>query len=63
MSYENYGIVQMEFVDGTDMDSAMVKVSSSLDAVEAALPDECGTPSIMEIVAFSSLPNTLAICP
>lgn len=49
MSYENYGIVQMEFVDGTDMDSAMVKVSSSLDAVEAALPDECGTPSIMEI--------------
>lgn len=49
MSYENYGIVQMEFVDGTDMDSAMVKVSSSLDAVESALPEECGTPTIMEI--------------
>ncbi|MCM1058456.1 MAG: efflux RND transporter permease subunit [Firmicutes bacterium] len=49
MSYENYGIVQLEFVDGTDMDSAMVKVSSSLDAVESALPDECGTPTIMEI--------------
>ncbi|MCM1193971.1 MAG: efflux RND transporter permease subunit [Butyrivibrio sp.] len=49
MSYENYGIVQLEFVDGTNMDSAMVKVSSSLDAVEAALPDECGTPTIMEI--------------
>lgn len=49
MSYENYGIVQMEFVDGTDMDSAMVKVSSSLDSVEAALPEECGTPVIMEI--------------
>lgn len=49
MSYENYGIVQLEFVDGTDMDSAMVKVSSSLDAVESALPEECGTPTIMEI--------------
>ena len=48
-SNENYGIVQLEFVDGTDMDSAMVKVSSSLDAVESALPEECGTPTIMEI--------------
>lgn len=49
MSYENYGIVQLEFVDGTDMDSAMVKVSSALDTVEPLLPDECGTPTIMEI--------------
>lgn len=49
MSYENYGIVELEFTDGTDMDSAMVKVSSALDSVEAALPDECGTPNILEI--------------
>lgn len=49
MSYENYGIVELEFTDGTDMDSAMVKVSSALDSVEAVLPDECGTPNIMEI--------------
>lgn len=49
MSYENYGIVELEFVDGTNMDSAMVKVSSALDSVESALPDECGTPVIMEI--------------
>lgn len=48
-SSENYGLVQLEFVDGTDMDSAMVKVSSALDTVQAGLPDECGTPSIMEI--------------
>ena len=40
---ENYGMVQLEFVDGTDMDSAMVKVSSALDTVRAGLPDECGT--------------------
>lgn len=49
MSYENYGMVELEFTDGTDMDSAMVKVSSALDSVEAALPEECGTPNIMEI--------------
>ena len=49
MSYENYGIVELEFADGTDMDSAMVKVSSALDSVKSALPDECGSPNIMEI--------------
>ena len=49
MSYENYGIVELEFADGTDMDSAMVKVSSALDSVESVLPDECGSPNIMEI--------------
>lgn len=49
MSYENYGIVQLEFLDSVDMDSAMVKVSSALDTIEAVLPEECGTPSIMEL--------------
>ena len=48
-SYENYSMVELEFEDGTDMDSVLVKVSSALDTVEASLPDECGTPSIMEI--------------
>lgn len=49
MSYENYGIVELEFADGTDMDSAMVKVSSALDSVKSALPEECSSPNIMEI--------------
>ena len=49
MSYENYGIVELEFADGTDMDSAMVKVSSALASVKSALPEECGSPNIMEI--------------
>lgn len=49
MSYENYGIVELEFADGTNMDSAMVKVSSALDSVKSALPEECGSPNIMEI--------------
>ncbi len=48
-SNENYSLVELEFEDGTDMDSAMVKVSSAVQQVSAALPDSCGTPSIMEI--------------
>lgn len=46
---ENYGMVQLEFQDGTDLDSAMVKVSSAINTIESSLPDECGTPSIMEL--------------
>lgn len=49
VSAENYSMVEMEFEDGTDMDSAMVKVSSAIDETAASLPDLCGTPSIMEI--------------
>lgn len=46
---ENYGIVQLEFADDTDLDSAMVKVSSAINTIESSLPDDCGTPSIMEL--------------
>ncbi|MBR2765727.1 MAG: efflux RND transporter permease subunit, partial [Blautia sp.] len=46
---ENFGIVQLEFEDGTNLDSAMVKVSGALNNLESTLPDDCGTPNIMEI--------------
>ena len=46
---ENFSMVQMEFEDGTDMDSVLVRVSSALDQAKAALPDGAGTPSILEI--------------
>ena len=48
-SAENYGMVQLEFADGTDMDSTLVKVSSALQEVGANLPDMCSTPSIIEL--------------
>ena len=48
-SAENYGTVQLEFEDGTDMDSAMVKVSGAVQQAAAGLPELCGTPSIMEL--------------
>ena len=49
VSAENYSMTQLEFEDGTDMDSAMVKVSSAVEQVRAGLPDGVGTPGIMEL--------------
>ena len=48
-SAENYSMVMLEFDEDTNMDSAMVKVSSAVDQVSGQLPDLAGTPSIMEI--------------
>jgi len=49
VSAENYSMTQLEFEDGTNMDSAMVKVSSAVEQVRGQLPDGVGTPSIMEL--------------
>ncbi|MCR5624792.1 MAG: efflux RND transporter permease subunit, partial [Lachnospiraceae bacterium] len=46
-SSENYGTVMLEFEEDTNMDSAMVKLSSALNQV--TLPEECGEPMLMEI--------------
>lgn len=46
-SSENYGMVMLEFEDDTNMDSALVKVNAAIQA--ASLPDDCGTPNVMEI--------------
>ena len=46
-SYENYGIIELEFAAGTDIDSVMVKVYTQIDSVRAGWPDEVGIPSIM----------------
>lgn len=46
-SSENYSMVMLEFEEDTNMDSAMVKLSSALDLI--ALPDGTGKPMVMEI--------------
>ncbi|MBR2778998.1 MAG: efflux RND transporter permease subunit [Firmicutes bacterium] len=48
-SAENFSMVQLEFENGTNMDSAMVKVSSEVDQIASTLPESCGTPNIMGI--------------
>ena len=47
-SAENYSLLLMKFVDDTDMNSAMVKVSNKLDQAKSDLPSTCLTPSIIE---------------
>jgi len=48
-SSENYSMVQLEFEDETDMGAALVKVSNAIDGIKTYLPEEAGTPNIMEI--------------
>jgi len=48
-SAENYSMIQLEFVDGTDMNTAMVRVSSAINQIESSLPSGTSTPNIMEI--------------
>ena len=47
-SAENYNLLLMQFNEGTDMNSALVKVSNKIDQTTASLPDSCLTPSIIE---------------
>ena len=48
-SADNYSMVFLEFEDGTDMDSAMVKASSAVNEVSSQLPETAGSPNYMEI--------------
>lgn len=48
-SSENYSMVMLEFEDGTNMDSAMVKLSTAVEQLADSLPEETGTPMLMEI--------------
>lgn len=46
-SSENYSMVILEFQEDTNMDSAMVKVSTAVDQTD--LPETAGRPSLIEI--------------
>ena len=48
-SANNFSMVFLEFEDGTDMDSALVKVSSAVNEVESQLPETAGSPNYMEM--------------
>ena len=49
ISNENYAIVELEFEDDTDMDTALVKVTAALNTARSSLPENAGTPQIMEV--------------
>lgn len=46
-SSENYSMITLEFADDTDLDSAMVRVSATVN--QLPLPETAGTPMILEI--------------
>lgn len=48
-SAENYSMVFLQFVDGTDMDSALVRLSAAVNRVTPQLPDDAGTPTYIEM--------------
>ncbi|XCP84168.1 efflux RND transporter permease subunit [Roseburia hominis] len=48
-SSENFSMVMLEFEDDTNMDSAMVKLSTAVEQLKDALPEEAGSPMLMEI--------------
>lgn len=48
-SQENASIVLLEFADGTNMDSTMVKINTALNQVKETLPDSCGASNVMEL--------------
>jgi len=49
ISNENSSIIMMEYVQGTNMDSAMIALSGSIDQVKANLDEGIGQPIVMKI--------------
>lgn len=48
-SSENVSMISLQFEDGTNMDSAMVKLSTAVDQVKSYLPDTAQNPMLMQI--------------
>ena len=48
-SGENVSMVSLKFENGTNMDSAMVKLSTAVDQVKGFLPDTAQSPMIMQL--------------
>ena len=60
-SAENYSLLLMKFVDDTDMNSAVVKVSNKVDQTTSSLPSTCMTPSIIEYTLNMNAFMTVAV--
>ena len=49
ISQENMSMVMLEFEENTNMDSAMVKLSTAAEKVRESLPEEASAPMLLEI--------------
>ena len=48
-SSENYSLIFLEYADGTDMDSALVKVSAAVNEIKSQLPESAGSPTYTQM--------------
>ncbi|MGN0301867.1 MAG: efflux RND transporter permease subunit [Anaerotardibacter sp.] len=48
-SSDNFSMIFLSFEDGTDMDSALVKISSAVNMVSSQLPETAGSPNYLEM--------------
>lgn len=60
-SAENFSMVMLEFEEETNMDSAMVKLSTAVEQLKEALPEEAGSPMLMEITPDMMATVTMGI--
>lgn len=49
VSRENSSVIILEYIQDTNMDSAMIELSGSIDMVSAMFDDEVGTPVMLQI--------------
>ena len=60
-SAENFSMVMLEFEEETNMDSAMVKLSTAVEQLKESLPKEAGSPMLMEITPDMMATVTMGI--
>ena len=61
VSSENMSMVMLEFEEDTNMDSAMVKLSTACEQLDGQLPEEAGVPMLMEISPDMMATMTVAL--
>ena len=61
VSSENMSMVMLEFEEDTNMDSAMVKLSTACEQLDGQLPEEAGVPTLMEISPDMMATMTVAL--
>lgn len=60
-SNENYSIVMIQYEYGTEMDEAYIDLKKKIDAIVSELPEDAGSPNIMEINLNDSPVITMSV--
>ena len=60
-SSENVSIIMMEFSEDTDLNGVMVQMNNTFDQLKDVLPENAGTPTLMQISADMMATMTLSV--